>query len=206
MRAGALNRRCQLQAPVDDGHGGFSLGWATAITVWGEVTHLVGPDMPLSEDTDVTHQVNIRYYAALAPSWRILVDGRELHVRSFQNPDEHRRELNVMCSMAYYPHPLVLRNNVLGLQDGYGQPALVPPTEVPFMGWILGRSAAEIAQANHAGISIGSDLLISPPTLPISKDSHLGWQASGDPRTYEVYGDPRPVRHHVESDLRLVTA
>ena len=65
MRAGTLRRRAQLQAPVDDGHGGYSLGWSTQITMWAELIQPIGPDMPLAEDTDVTHQVNLRYYAAV---------------------------------------------------------------------------------------------------------------------------------------------
>jgi SPP1 family predicted phage head-tail adaptor len=208
MRAGSLRRRCALQAPIDDGRGGFSLGWSTQITVWGEVISPIGPEMPLAEETDVTHQVNIRYYAALTPHWRIIVDGLELHIRSIQNPDGHRRELTVMCSLANFPHPLILQQDVQAGTDidPYGQPVLVAPTETAFMGWIVARSVTEIVQANNAGVSIGSHLLVAPPTLPITKDDHLRWNVNGDPRIYEAGGDPIPVRHHLETDLRLVTA
>jgi SPP1 family predicted phage head-tail adaptor len=257
MRAGALRRRAQLQAPVDDGHGGFSLGWTTQATVWAELVQPIGPDMPLAEDTDVTHQVNVRYYAALTPHWRILIDGLELHVRSIQNPDEHKREHSVMCSLAYYPHPLVLQKDIQAidisvpaynpattyaagtlvlsssltyssvlagnfgnspaisptwwaaartLADAYGQPVLTAPAETPFMGWLLGRSAAEIVQSNWEGAAIDTDLLVAPPTLPIAKDDHLRWDVDGDLRVYEVFGEPRAVRHHLETDIRLVVA
>jgi hypothetical protein len=178
------------------------------VTVWAEVIQPIGPDMPLAEDTDVTHQINIRYYTALTPHYRIMVDGLELHVRSIQNPDEHRREMSVMCSLANYPHPLVLQQDaqVGTTVDDYNAPILAAPTETNFMGWIINRSAAEIAQANDAGISIGTDLLVAPPTLPITKNDHLRWQASGDTRRYRAEGGPRLVRHHLEIDLGLVTS
>lgn len=102
MRAGLLRTRLTLQKPVRtaDGQGGFTLDWQDVDTVWARVTPLSGREQMLAEQlsTGLTHQVSMRYYSGVLPTWRgVTDDGAILNIRSVSNPDSKRREHQLYC-------------------------------------------------------------------------------------------------------------
>lgn len=96
-------------------------------------------------------------------------------------------------------------------EDDWGQASPDSPAtlEVRFLGDLQPRSSTEVAQANDAGTGVGTHLLFAPVSVPITRGSVVRWDVDGDPRRYQVRGDPRDAanrRHHLEVDLVLVSA
>jgi len=102
VKSGALRSRLTLQRPVrtPDGQGGFTLTWQNVATVWAQITPLAGREYMFAEQlaTGLTHQVSIRYYTGLDPTWRgVTNDGETLNIRSASNPDSRKHEHALFC-------------------------------------------------------------------------------------------------------------
>ncbi len=99
---GLMRERVQLQAPTRtaDGQGGYTITWTTKAKVWAQVVPLSGRELLIAQQlgTMLSHNVLMRYYAGLLPSWRVLTeDGRQLNVRSVANVDERKVVHTLSC-------------------------------------------------------------------------------------------------------------
>jgi SPP1 family predicted phage head-tail adaptor len=103
MRAGQLRHRLDLQTkvPTRGSFGEEILTWKTQVTVWGSVESLSGREYLQAQanqlQSEVTHQIRLRYYKGLRPDWRIKFGSRIFDILSGLNPDERNKELLLMA-------------------------------------------------------------------------------------------------------------
>lgn len=101
INAGQLDKRMILQAPTiaraDDG--AETITWTTLATIWAGIRTLRGREYWQAQqvNSDVTHEVLIRYRARLSPRFRLIFEGRTLEILSIQNADEGRTDLILLC-------------------------------------------------------------------------------------------------------------
>ena len=105
MQAGKLRDRLTIQqsTPTPDGMGGESVVWSTLATVWGSVI----PNLARAREAmavsggqvqaDTLYDVRIRYRNGVAATMRIVWRGNTLEIESVMDPDQHKRELVLMC-------------------------------------------------------------------------------------------------------------
>lgn len=101
MRIGDLNRRLELQSPVDvsDSMGGVTRTWNKEAIVWGaiwptSVTERIQANAPTMV---ISHRIRIRYRDELGADWRLKYGNRYLSVVSIVNMNEEDRQLDLLC-------------------------------------------------------------------------------------------------------------
>lgn len=101
MRAGELRHKIELQEQTEtaDGMGGFTLSWRTKAAVWAAIAPAYSAEeiQNLQNELLITHQIRIRYYEDLKPSWRIKFGTRYFNIHSILNVDERNREQQIMA-------------------------------------------------------------------------------------------------------------
>lgn len=105
MRIGLLRSRVTLQkrVPSTDGEGSSSDGWVTVGTIWAAVQSTAGVEVleAAQPEARITHEVTIRYRSDLAPPLghqaRLLLGNRTLDISTAMDPDERRREMDLLC-------------------------------------------------------------------------------------------------------------
>jgi len=87
-----MNRRVAIQSVTQttDGQGGVTEAWATASTVWCEISPINGYERieAMKMASPVTHKVTMRYYAGITTKHRLLYGSRVLHIKEIINKDE----------------------------------------------------------------------------------------------------------------------
>lgn len=75
MRAGSLRHRLTFQSKssTGDGMGGFAVKWNDERTVNGAIWPLRGEELFAARQMqgEITHQVRVRYFSGVKPTWRI---------------------------------------------------------------------------------------------------------------------------------------
>lgn len=100
---GGMRRRLELQQEVrtPDGGGGYTVGWSTVATVWGEITPVSGRERleAMRLQGEVTHRIVVRHRRDLAPDhqWRLKLGQRTFNVRAVINQGERDRFLELLC-------------------------------------------------------------------------------------------------------------
>lgn len=101
MQAGRLRHRITIQEPVT-AHNGFNEAittWVTVATVWASVEPISGREFFAAEhvQSEITHRVRVRYRAGIAPTMRVVFDGRHLMIEAVINYGERGTDLQLMC-------------------------------------------------------------------------------------------------------------
>ena len=104
LAAGSLNRRVELRRKemTSDGSGGRTTTWLTLTTVWAEVLSQNGREAVLAGTlTGVSaFRVRIRWRPDLTQSDQLRLDGRDLNIRSLEDPDGRREQLVIFADTA----------------------------------------------------------------------------------------------------------
>ena len=101
MIIGKMNQRVILQSKVVtvDTYGGEVVSWKSEKTVWASIKPVSGREyfMARQMQDETTHQVRIRYFEGVIPTWRVKYGDRILNIQSVINPDEGNNEMVLMC-------------------------------------------------------------------------------------------------------------
>ncbi len=107
LRAGQLNRRITLQAPVTtlDAYGVPTPGWTDVVTVWADIQPLTGREL-ISADrmaSVITHQITVRHSSQLTDTrvvagYRALYKGRIINIHAAMNEDESNVLVTLLAS------------------------------------------------------------------------------------------------------------
>jgi len=101
MNPGKLNHRVTLQRQeiTRDTAGQGKTVWTTVATVWAAVLPLRGREFFESAriNSEITVRFIIRYRADVKPSWRVLHGGNGYDIVEIINPEDGKRELQLMC-------------------------------------------------------------------------------------------------------------
>jgi len=101
MKAGQLRHRVTIQRlTITQGTAGEVIeGWSDVATVYAAVEPLSGREFWQAQQVAAENQirVRIRYRAGLDTTMRVIHDTRTLEILSIVNPEERRRELQLMC-------------------------------------------------------------------------------------------------------------
>jgi SPP1 family predicted phage head-tail adaptor len=102
MRAGQLRHRVQLQRQrlADDLVGGDDVSFTHVATLWADVSTIGGREFWEAKKLvpELTHQVEIRYRADVAPGMRFTFRNAVLRIHAAPDPDERRIRLLCMCT------------------------------------------------------------------------------------------------------------
>lgn len=99
--AGRLRHRITIQSATEaqDAHGGTTRTWADVATVWGSIEPLRGREFMNAQQlqSEVTHRVQLRYYAGVTTAYRLRFGTRLFNIVSVLNPSERNIELEIMA-------------------------------------------------------------------------------------------------------------
>ncbi len=100
MRIGELRQRITLQQKTvtRDSYGAEVISWTDVATVYAFVQPLQGREFFESQriNAEITAKITIRFRAGIRPFDRIKYGDRLFDIQSVINPDERRRELQLM--------------------------------------------------------------------------------------------------------------
>lgn len=101
MQAGKLRHRITIQEPIT-ARNGFNEAittWVTVATVWASVEPISGREFFAAEhvQSEITHRIRVRYRAGIAPTMRVVFNGRYLMIESVINYGERGTDLQLMC-------------------------------------------------------------------------------------------------------------
>jgi SPP1 family predicted phage head-tail adaptor len=104
MQAGKLKRRLTLESAstTPDGFGQPSeTAWTFVLRTWGEIRTISGKEvyaLGAGFTSKVTHKITIRFPAiAVSAGMRVSYKGRTFLVVVVSDPDEDRRQLDLVC-------------------------------------------------------------------------------------------------------------
>lgn len=101
MQAGKLRHRITIQEPVvaRNGFNEAITTWSAVATVWASVEPLSGREFFAAEhvQSEITHRIRVRYRAGIAPTMRVVFNGRYLMIESVINYGERNTDLQLMC-------------------------------------------------------------------------------------------------------------
>lgn len=107
LRAGQLNRRITLQAPVAalDAYGVPTPGWTNVMTVWAAIEPLSSRERINAQSiaSEISHQLTVRYSSALTDTrvvagYRALYKGRIFNIHAALNEDEGNVLVTLLAS------------------------------------------------------------------------------------------------------------
>ncbi len=102
MNPGELRHRLIFQSQVvtRNAFGEEVVTFLTQGERWGSVKPLSGREYFLSQQaqSQVTHQITIRYFSGLRTDWRILLGSRVFNIKSAINTDERNEEHILLCT------------------------------------------------------------------------------------------------------------
>ena len=98
---GRLRHRLTLEQAMtmEDGSGGFAIGWAEVATIWGAIETLSGRETEASDaiKAEATHRITIRHRDDAGPAKRLRFYARMFEITSAADPDGSRRLLVCHC-------------------------------------------------------------------------------------------------------------
>lgn len=101
MNAGALRHRCWIKEPTHTdalGDGDTVATWGTVTVCWGALEPLKGREWIESgmENSEITAKFRMRYFASIDPTMQLYFGSRTFEIVSVIDPDERRKELELM--------------------------------------------------------------------------------------------------------------
>lgn len=101
MNPGRLNKRIKIQSKASEKNefGEFEDSWEDVKEVWAEVKPVTGRSFFAAQqiNSEITHQVVIRYIGNIKPSMRVLYGTREFEILYCMNFDEANEAIQLMC-------------------------------------------------------------------------------------------------------------
>ena len=101
MKAGRLDQRVTVEqlVTIGDSWGGTVEAWAPLMTVWAEVSPLVGREYLAAQaaQSEVTARVTMRYRRGITAQDRVIHDGTIYGIESLVDVRSGHRELVLMC-------------------------------------------------------------------------------------------------------------
>lgn len=101
MEAGRLRHRVTLKSKsvTRDTFGGEVITWVTAYTVWAAVEPLAGREWLEGRQAtaEVTTRIRMRYRSGITPEMQAVYGAHTYDVLAVIQPEENRRELQLMC-------------------------------------------------------------------------------------------------------------
>jgi SPP1 family predicted phage head-tail adaptor len=103
MNAGKLNRRIaiQSQSTSQDSFGGPLTTWITIIKTWAGIRAVTSKEVYAASGftSQVSHLITLRYHPELhiRSAYRIEYEGRIFQIQSVGDPDEGKRQVNLLC-------------------------------------------------------------------------------------------------------------
>ncbi len=104
MDIGRLNKRITFQQPFQDKQKKNEYGepvdeWEDIKTVWAEIAPVSGNQFFAAKqiNSEITHNVYIRYREGLKPNMRVLFKGRVFEILYIMNIKEENRLLQIYC-------------------------------------------------------------------------------------------------------------
>lgn len=102
MRAGSLRRQVMLQtrSPSEDTFGQQTQTWGGDTPVYADIEPLSGRELMAAQavNTEITHQVVIRYRIGVTPAMRALYQGRVFNILSVIDDQMAHITLTLLCS------------------------------------------------------------------------------------------------------------
>lgn len=102
MQAGSLKRRIciQSQSTTQDASGQPVSTWTTVLNTWASIHAASGKEVYAASGfiSELSHVLTIRYPALTVNStMRVLYRSRIFIIQAVSDPDEGRRQLNLLC-------------------------------------------------------------------------------------------------------------
>lgn len=98
-----MRDRITIQSPstTRDATGGVTDAWTDVVTIWANVDPLTGRELEEAQKQwgEVTYQIDIRYYAGLDSTMRVLDirSGAYYDIRAVLDLNHRRRKIQLMC-------------------------------------------------------------------------------------------------------------
>jgi SPP1 family predicted phage head-tail adaptor len=97
-----LNRRITIQsrAATQDSFGQQTQTWADVISCWARIEQLQGRELELAQalNSEITHQVTVRYRPAVTSAMRAVYQGRVFNILAVIDPETAHVVLQMQCS------------------------------------------------------------------------------------------------------------
>jgi SPP1 family predicted phage head-tail adaptor len=102
MQAGQLRKRVTIQqrSQTQDEYGQPLLTWSDVATVYAAIEPMNGRELIAAEavNSDVTHNVTMRYRAGITAAMRLNYQGRLFNIHTILDENERHRMLTLICS------------------------------------------------------------------------------------------------------------
>ena len=103
IRTGDLRRRITIQqrsSETADSFGQASTSWTDVVSTWADIQPMSGRELQAAQaqQSEVTHQVEIRYRAGVLPRMRVSYQTRVFDIQSVIDVGMQHRRLTLMCS------------------------------------------------------------------------------------------------------------
>ena len=101
MRAGEIRKRIVIEqrSTAQDTFGGQVTTWSVVATVWAGIRPMSGRELITAQavQSEVTHQIIMRYQAGIAARMRVRHDGRLFNILAVLDQNERHRQLTLLC-------------------------------------------------------------------------------------------------------------
>lgn len=103
MQSGKLNRRIEIQSQStsQDSFGQPLTTWTTVLCTWAGIRAATSKEVYAASGftSQVSHVITLRYHPGLTilSSDRVVYEGRIFPIQAVSDPDEGKRELNLLC-------------------------------------------------------------------------------------------------------------
>ena len=102
IQPGELRQRAELQSEKEtpDGAGGYELKWATERKIWCNIRAISGVQRleSMRLESDVSHEITVRYNSDVVPRKRIVHQGVAYLIRAVFDPDKIKHEMEIVAS------------------------------------------------------------------------------------------------------------
>lgn len=101
MQVGPLRKRVTIQkrSQVQDAYGQPLTAWEDVATVWAAIEPISGRELlaAAAVQSEVTHQVILRYRPGVVSKMRIVYGSRIFDIQNVLDENERHRELTLLC-------------------------------------------------------------------------------------------------------------
>jgi SPP1 family predicted phage head-tail adaptor len=102
MRASDLRKRVIIEQRSSsiDSEGGQAITWSTFAVIWAGIEPLTGRELLAAQEvqSEVTHQVQIRYLAGINTKMRVNYSGRYFNIHAVIDENERHRQMTLLTS------------------------------------------------------------------------------------------------------------
>ncbi len=102
IQPGKLRHRAELQSEQEtpDGAGGYELTWVTERKIWADIRAVSGVQRleSMRLESDITHEITVRYNSDVIPKKRIVYQGVDYLIRAVYDPDKLTHQMEIVAS------------------------------------------------------------------------------------------------------------